>query len=453
MDRWLLSYPASLAPRLLPLPMKLPPEGARWLVSLRWLACAAVFAATWLTSSVLPILADPLPLYLVACALAGYNLLFYIAQRDMSAGEGNVDRNIFLQVTFDLIALTLLLYFAGLPRNPFLFYFVFHMIIAGMYLRGSAPYFFAALSTTMVGAVMLLLYLQWIPSYPLRFPSDPPELPPPDGLYLLGVFVAFASALWMVVYFTTSIRRYVDRAHAEVRQKEKMLGIGQLVAGIAHQIANPLDGVQNCLQRIGERVKDDPHLTEYVQLMAEALERIERTAKRVQAFARPRGITLQSTDVNQAVEATLEVLGGSHGHNIRIQKELGNVVPVQGDPYTLQEVLFNLCTNALNAMPKGGTLALRTYALGNKDEDQMGSVAIDVRDTGVGIPRVNLEKIFEPFFTTRADSGGTGLGLGLCRMLISEMGGRIEVRSELGQGTTFMVVLNRADAKKNFAKG
>jgi signal transduction histidine kinase len=141
------------------------------------------------------------------------------------------------------------------------------------------------------------------------------------------------------------------------------------------------------------------------------------------------------------------MLGPSHGRHIRIQKELGAVAPVQGDPYTLQEVLFNLCTNALNAMPNGGTLTLRTYALGSKDEDQMGSVAIDVSDTGVGIPRVNRERLFEPFFTTRADSGGTGLGLGLCRMLISEMGGRIEVRSALGQGTTFTVVLNRADAK------
>jgi signal transduction histidine kinase len=427
--------------------MKLPPEGARWLVSLRWLACAAVFAATWLASSALHILANPTPLYVVACVMVAYNLVFYLVQRDMSAGEGNVDRNIYLQVMFDLIALTLLLYFAGLPRNPFLFYFVFHMIIAGMYLRGSTPYFFAAMSTTMVGGVMLLLYLQWIPAHPLRFPSDPSQLPPPDGLDMLGIFTAFASALWVAVYFTTSIRRYVDRAHAELRQKEKMLGIGQLVAGIAHQIANPLDGVQNCLGRIGQGVKDDPHLTEYVQLMAEALERIERTAKRVQAFARPRGITLQSTDVNQAVDAMLEVLGAAPGRNIRIRKELGDVAPVQGDPYTLQEVLFNLSTNALNAMPSGGTLTLRSYALGSKDEDQMGSVAIDVSDTGVGIARVNLEKIFEPFFTTRADSGGTGLGLGLCRMLISEMGGRIEVRSALGQGTTFTVVLNRASAK------
>jgi len=146
------------------------------------------------------------------------------------------------------------------------------------------------------------------------------------------------------------------------------------------------------------------------------------------------------------------VLGASH-RNIRIRKELGDVAPVQGDPYTLQEVLFNLCTNALNAMPNGGTLTLRSYALGSKDEDQMGSVAIDVVDTGVGIPPINLEKIFEPFFTTRADSGGTGLGLGLCRMLISEMGGRVEVRSALGQGATFTVVLNRADARKNVKLG
>ncbi len=423
--------------------MKLPPEGARWLVSLRWLACAAVIAATYLTSSVLHVICDPLPLYFVAGVMLAYNLVFYLAQRDAAARQGNVERNIFWQVILDLIALTLLLYFADLPQNPFLFYFVFHMIIAGMYLRGSAPYVCAAVATTMVGAVMLALYMQWIPSYPLHFPSDPTPLPPPDRLDMLGVFVAFASALWVAMYFTTSIRRYVDRAHAEVRQREKMLGIGQLVAGIAHQIANPLDGVQNCLLRIGNRVKDDPQLTEYVQLMGEALERIERTAKRVQAFARPRGITLQSTDVNQAVDATLDVLGTGHGHNIRIEKELGEVSPVQGDPYTLQEVLFNLCTNALSAMPNGGSLTLRTYELGRKDEDQMGSVAIDVTDTGVGIPRVNLERIFEPFFTTRAESGGTGLGLGLCRMLISEMGGRIEFRTALGQGTTFTVVLNR----------
>jgi len=183
--------------------------------------------------------------------------------------------------------------------------------------------------------------------------------------------------------------------------------------------------------------------------MAEALQRIERTAKRVQAFARPRGIQLQPTDVNAAVESTLAVLGTKHAPDVAIRTELGTVPPVHGDSYTLQEVLFNLCTNALAAMPSGGTLTIRTAALGRAAEDHIGSVAIDVSDTGVGIPRVQLERIFEPFFTTRAESGGTGLGLGLCRMLINEMDGHIEVRSALGQGTTFSVILNPAGSHRS----
>jgi signal transduction histidine kinase len=426
--------------------MQLPPEGARWLIRLRWFAFAHAFLTIWLASSVFKVITRPLPLYLVALTIGGYNLLFEVYQRWPHRVNGRMARSISLQILLDLSALTLLLYFADLPRNPFLVYYLFHIIIAGMYLRGTAPYFFAGLATAMVGGVMVLEYSGWIRSFPLKYPSS--ETTPLDGVYLLGVFTAMASALWITVYFTTSIRRYVDRAHAEIRQKEKMLGIGQLVAGIAHQIANPLDGVQNCLQRLGERVKDDARLTEYVRMMAEALSRIERTAKRVQAFAQPRGIKLESTDVNAAVESTLAVLGPAHGPWIKIGTELRDVPPVQGDPYTLQEVLFNLCTNALAAMPNGGRLTLRTLALGSKDEDQMGSVAIEVADTGIGIPRVNLEKIFEPFFTTRADSGGTGLGLGLCRMLISEMGGRIEVRSALGQGTTFTVVLNPVPRKE-----
>ena len=252
----------------------------------------------------------------------------------------------------------MLLYFAGLPQNPFLSFFVFHMIIAGMYLRGNLPYLIAAAATCLVGAIMLLEYLEWIPRFDLHFSRD---LPVP-GLYLLTVFAALASTLWIAVYFTTAIRRYVDRAHAELRQKEKLLGIGQLVAGIAHEIANPLDGVQNCLQRIGETVRDDPHLTEYVQMMVAALDRIERTAKRVQAFALPHGITLQATDLNAVVEATLPCWDQRAAAASAIRTELGDVPPAQGDPYTLQEVLFNLCTNAFAAMPRGGTLTLRTRA-------------------------------------------------------------------------------------------
>ncbi|MBN1394656.1 MAG: hypothetical protein JW959_06505 [Pirellulales bacterium] len=421
--------------------MRLPPEGARWLVTLRFWACAAIFTATTVAWA-LDVLPHPLPLYGVGAVVFVYNLLFTFSQRDWSVSGRGVDRIIFLQIIFDLAALTALLYFADLPRNPFISYYVFHMIIAGMYLRGNLPYVVAAVATSLVGGVMLLEYLELIPRFPLRFSGDPTGLWTIDGLYAFSVFAALGSTLWIAVYFSTAIRRYVDRAHAELRQKEKLLGIGQLVAGIAHQIANPLDGAQNCLRKIGEAVGSDPQSTEYVEMMTDALERIERTAKRVQSFALPGGITLTNTDVNSVVKAILPLLENARGGNVIVRTELGRVPPVKGDPYALQEVIFNLCTNAFAAMPHGGTLTLRTRTLGGSDDDQMDSVAIEVADTGEGIPRTHLEKIFEPFFTTRAEEGGTGLGLGLCRMLISEMGGRIEVRTALSQGTVFTVTLN-----------
>jgi signal transduction histidine kinase len=421
--------------------MKLPPEGARWLVSLRFWACAAVFAATTIAWA-LGVLLDPLPLYAVGAVILGYNMLFWLRQRDWAEVPQGIERNILWQTLVDLTSLTLLLYFADLPRNPFLSFYVFHMIIAGMYLRGYMPYVVCSAATLMVGTVMLLQWLGVVRPVALHFQSDPVGGWRPDGLYLATVFAGLASTLWTATYFTTSIRRYVDRAHAELRQKEKLLGIGQLVAGIAHQIANPLDGLQNCLHTIGERLKDDRDLTDYVQMMVDALDRIERTAKRVQSFARPHGLSVQPTDVNAVVEATLQFLAIPQNSGIQIQSDLGSVPLVDGDSYTLQEVLFNLCMNAFAAMPDGGTLTLRTRTLGSRDEDAMESVAIEVADTGVGIPRVHLEKVFEPFFTTRAESGGTGLGLGLCRMLVSEMGGRIEVQSVVGRGTVFRVILD-----------
>src|SRR5271157_2142724 len=154
--------------------MKLPPEGARWLVSLRWIACAMVVFVIWLTSSVLQVVPQPLPLYVVALAMVGYNLAFLWNQRGAVAGEVNAEKNIFLQAVLDLAALTLLVYFSDLPRNPFLFFFLFHMIIASMYLRGWAPAVLAAVVNSTVAGIILLEYLQWIPRFAIHFPSDPP---------------------------------------------------------------------------------------------------------------------------------------------------------------------------------------------------------------------------------------------------------------------------------------
>ena len=418
----------------------------RWLINLRWVFCFGVIVIVWLSSSVFGVVPHSGPLYVFVGIMLLYNTLFLIYERYIACGRLNLNKHILAQMILDQISLSLLLYFSGVPYNPFFFYYVFHIAIAALLLIGWAPYMLALLASCLAGVVMLLGYLEYTPKS--AYSLDPGSYHStvlgngPHGIYLVGFFFAFTTTLWITVYFTSSVHKYLSRVQGVIRQKEKMLGISQLVAGIAHQISNPLDGIENCLQTIGRSVKDDAHLTQYVQLMTEALERIERTTKSVQAFAGPHGLKQQDIDVNEAIEAVVQLLDHSISQNIQLVTELGKVSQVRGDLHILQEVIFNLCTNALSAMPDGGQLCLRSFLMEADTFSQFKRVAIEVADTGCGIPESNIDKIFEPFFTTRKDAGGTGLGLALCRMLISEMDGRIEVSSVPDQETIFRLILN-----------
>jgi signal transduction histidine kinase len=389
-----------------------------------------------------------MPLYVVAGVMLLYNMLFVLYERQCACGRLNLNRHILAQIILDQLSLTLLLYFSGVPYNPFFFYFVFHIAIAALLLVGWAPYMLASLASCLAGVVLVLGHLGWAPKSAFSWNGGAQDATVsgngPDWIYLAGFFIALTTTLWITVYFTSSVHTYLCRVQGVIRQKEKMLGISQLVAGIAHQISNPLDGIENCLRTIGRSVNGDAHLTQYVRLMAEALGRIERTTKSVQAFASPHGLTLQDTDVNEAIMAVNQLMDRSISPNVQWITELGKVPLVRGDPHILQEVIFNLCTNAMLAMPDGGTLCLRSFVLEPDTFSQFNRVVIEVVDTGCGIPETQIDEIFEPFFTTRKAAGGTGLGLSLCRMLISEMDGQIEVRSVLKQGTTFRLILNAA---------
>ena len=420
----------------------------RWLIKLRWMFCFGVIVVIWLSSSVVEVVTHPGPLYVFAGIIFLYNIFFILYERYRTCGRLNLNKHILAQMILDQISLSLLLYFSGVPYNPFFFYFVFHIAIAALLLIGWAPYMLALLASCLSGVVIMLGYLEFAPRSAFSLDSGSYHANVigngPHGVYLAGFFIALTTTLWITVYFTSSVHNYLTRVRAIIRQKEKMLGISQLVAGIAHQISNPLDGIENCLQTIGRSVKDDAHLTQYIQLMAEALERIERITKSVQAFAGPHELAQQDIDVNEAIEAVVQLLEHGISQKIQLVTELGKVPQVRGDLHILQEVIFNLCTNALVAMPDGGELCLRSFVLEADTFSQFKRVAIEVADTGCGIPESNIDKIFEPFFTTRKDAGGTGLGLALCRMLMSEMDGQIEVSSVPKQETIFRLILNAA---------
>lgn len=414
-------------------------RGFHWLVSLRWIACSGLFFVIWFTSSFLDVLSNPRPLYIICILLTLYNVVLLIVSRKSSRLSAEwIERILFWQITIDLVALTLLLYFSGISHNPFILYFVFHIIIAGILLPDLYAYFEAVLASLMVGAVLALQYWGLIPEHTLNLPSTTNG---DEGIFLLAKFLALSSTLVFSAYFTVSVLRYVRYAESEIRQKEKILSLGQLVSGIVHQIKNPLDGLKNCLHHITSGASEPTVNDKYVFLMGEELERIEGLTYRLQDYARPHGIELQPVDVNSEIASALKLLQIKDTGKVSIRSEMGAVPKAKADPFALQEVIINLCANAIAAMPNGGTLTIRTRPASYKIGKSTGGVGIDVIDTGHGIRPEEKDLVFEPFYSTKPSSEGTGLGLWICQLLVSQMGGLLEVESTPGKGATFSVVL------------
>lgn len=225
----------------------------------------------------------------------------------------------------------------------------------------------------------------------------------------------------------------------------KMAAFGQLGAGIAHEVNNPLAGILGHTQLAIRRLGPENPAKASLDLIAQESRRCIDIIKNLMRFARQETPQFKAIDANEAVGAALSIVDHQLSlHGIRIVRELGISLPqVNGDINQLQQVLVNLAINAQQAMAgQRGELSVRTRALG-------GQVLIELQDTGPGISPELQKKIFEPFFTTKPAGQGTGLGLSVSYGIIESHGGRIEVRSSLGSGATFVISLPAAAAERD----
>jgi signal transduction histidine kinase len=224
---------------------------------------------------------------------------------------------------------------------------------------------------------------------------------------------------------------------AQLLHKEKLASVGQLAAGVAHELNNPLGTILLFADLLYKELpEDDPRRADLHRIIGEA-RRCKIIVADLLNFARQQEILAQETDLNllleQAIEAVVHqpTFGG-----VKIVRQLDSGLPaLEADPAQLQQVFVNLLNNAAEAMPDGGTITLTT-APGEGE-----TLQARVSDTGCGIPRENLVKMFTPFFTTKAPGAGTGLGLSIVYGIIKMHRGQISVESEVGRGTTFTVTL------------
>ena len=239
--------------------------------------------------------------------------------------------------------------------------------------------------------------------------------------------------------------RKLSEAQRQIYQSEKLAAVGQLAAGVAHEINNPLTGVLSYASFLLKRAEDKPEFKEDLAVIVRETKRCRQIVKGLLDFARQMPPEKQSCDLTEIVARAVQIVQAQLAtHHVELRKQLRADLPrVSVDANQIQQVLVNLLLNAADAIgDSGGTITLETDYVQSEAErtDRPREVEVRVIDTGCGIAPENFKRIFDPFFSTKGRKG-TGLGLAVAWGIIEKHNGRIEVQSVAGKGTTFHVVL------------
>jgi signal transduction histidine kinase len=229
----------------------------------------------------------------------------------------------------------------------------------------------------------------------------------------------------------------------QLSQSEKLAAVGQVTATMAHQIGTPLNSISGYIQLILQDRNLQPKDRDRLKIIESQLDRLADSVKNLLSFTQQPKPQLKPLDINGVLEELIHLSEPwLLARRVKLSSSLSSNLPlVLGDPTHLQTLFLNLITNALDAMPNGGALTIKTQHISSPPStgDRDGWVQISIADTGIGITGESKKRIFDPFFTTKKLGEGTGLGLAICEKIIKEHSGRLDVESEVGKGSTFFV--------------
>ncbi len=266
------------------------------------------------------------------------------------------------------------------------------------------------------------------------------DWPPPMPGFLLRIafFALVGLCMGLVSEQARRHREALEQQQEQMIRSDRLATVGELAAGLAHELRNPLAGIAGTLRVLSDQLPaDDPARPLLADVQAQIV-RMNKTLTDLLQHARPAEPQRIAIDINALLDQSLRFMPRGNIETVRRFDE--SLSPVRVDPNLLHQAFLNILVNARQAMPHGGRLTLITCA----DRARAQSVRVIISDTGLGIAREHLDRIFQPFFTTK--SQGTGLGLAIAARIIEQHGGRILVESAPGQGTAFTIVLPQEPA-------
>lgn len=397
-----------------------------WLVRLRWFAVVSQALTVLVAERLLQAPLDTAFLYAIVATAAASNLLCALwLRRQPQVREGALAA----LMGFDFILLTALLYAAGGPSNPFTVLYLVHIALAAAVLRPSYAWSLALLAAGCFGALFALPG-----GHEVHMHHDASAM----NLHLQGMWVAFAVAAFVIAYFVTRVthdlelqRQEAARAQASAARNEKLASLATLAAGAAHELATPLATIAVVAKEL-ERELRAGQSAEDARLIRDEVERCKIILQQMATDSgESSGEAFTRTCVRALIEKSLDGLRERERVVVQLVTDSALKVPTT----VLSRALRGLVRNALQA--SSSEVHLRV-------DEHEGEVAIEVRDRGTGMAPEVLANVGEPFFTTKPTGQGMGLGVFLARALCDRLGGRLELASVLGEGTTVRVVLPRS---------
>lgn len=411
--------------------MKITKKALLWLIFLRLIVITSLFVSAVIiqyTTSVFLLLS---PIYYMGLFFFFISFIYFI----LYLWGKYLSFQFYLQIVFDLILITALVYISGGLNGSFYFLYIFEIIVASIVLSKLASYLIASLSAILFACLVDGMYFGIIPYFN---PEQSMEIS--LGLVTSNILIAWC-VFFIVALLTNYLTGSLKKTKEELRLIQKELEIknrlavaGQAAAQVAHEIRNPLAAISGSIQVLKKELDLNEEQRDLMDIVVKESTRASQSMEQFLSLASPARKTLSYIDLSKNLKETLMLLqrSGEVNGDIRIEGNYeSSNVRYFGNSNQFKQLFWNIIKNAIKAMPNGGTLTI-DFLQSKRDE-----IILRFADTGKGMEAKEREKVFEPFFSGFED--GDGLGMALVGRIINDYKGKVEVASKLDEGTEILI--------------